>query len=255
MAKNPALRFLGIIGIIILVLVAGGAIYLYSQNKPLPNGEAGQAAEELTAQMLDAVNIQAWDSISLIKWNFMGTRQHTWDKKRKYAEVKWDEYRVLLNLKNKKSVVFKEGQQLSEGEDFDKATQTAYGSWVNDAYWLNAVATIRNPDTDRLLVKTEESGSSLLVTYNKGGVTPGDSYQFILNPETKRPSGFNMWVSVIPVKGISWTWAEWKQLSSGAWIATKFDGMGLSIELTDVQEADSIEQFFPEGDPFLAAGI
>ncbi|MEO0900399.1 MAG: hypothetical protein AAFY71_28580 [Bacteroidota bacterium] len=251
MARSAVLRGLAVIGIIILVLVVAGGIYLYTQNKPLPTGEAGEAADNLAVEMMDAVNKSAWDSTNIVRWSFRESHEHTWDKERDFAQVKWDEFVVNFHVKTKEGEVYEAGKLL-EGEKKKELLGAAYSYWVNDGFWLNAVVKAFDPGTTRYLIKNEDGSEDLLVTYGSGGLTPGDSYLWKLDQETKRPLSWQVWASNLPVKGMEFTWESWKELHTGALIASNHMIGSLEINMGKVESADSIQTFFPDGDPFLS---
>jgi hypothetical protein len=91
---------------------------------------------------------------------------------------------------------------------------------------------VRDPGTERKVVNTK-MGKGLLVTYTSGGVTPGDSYLWILD-QNNRPVKWKMWVSIIPLGGLEFTWEDW-QKHEGAWFAPTHVGpLGASVNLTDL---------------------
>ena len=74
----------------------------------------------------------------------------------------------------------------------------------------------------------------MLVEYSSGGVTPGDTYLWILDDDGL-PHSWKMWVKIIPIGGIEFSWNEWKTLSTGARVALHHDHKLLKINLSDVK--------------------
>ena len=74
----------------------------------------------------------------------------------------------------------------------------------------------------------------LLVTYISGGTTPGDSYLWHLD-ESGNPSSFQMWVSILPIKGLEASWQGWITTESGAKFPTFHKLLFLGIEMGDVK--------------------
>ena len=58
-----------------------------------------------------------------------------------------------------------------------------------------------------------------MVSYDSGGVTPGDSYLWILD-DTGLPTAYKMWVKIIPIGGINASWDNWMITESGAYLPT-----------------------------------
>lgn len=242
MIKKIGKKLLKGLGILVgLLLVAFIILYLV-YNKPIPEGETGPEAEALAQKMLKAVNKEAWDSTNIIEWSFIGMHDFIWDKKRHLVQVKWSDYRVLLNPNTMEGKVFiGEEEQVSD----TKAIETAYSHFINDAFWLNAYTQIYNGNPEHKMVKMEDGSDGLLVTYLKGGVTPGDSYLWILN-ESGLPKAWQMWVGIIPIGGIEVSWEDWETLSTGAKLAKNHDAGLMNIAITNIKTYQTWE----EGDIF-----
>lgn len=230
---------------LIVLLVAVG----WWLNEPRPEGESGQTADTLAREMMAAVNAEAWDSTGAVRWTFPGGHQHLWDRARHLAQVRWDDYEVLVNLSTQRGVAFENGKKLSAGES-EELVQQAWAFWVNDAFWLNPVVKAFDQGTERRLVDTEDGQKALLLTYDRGGATPGDAYLWHLDPDTQRPQRWQMWVSVIPIGGLSATWQGWQQLSTGAWVATQHEMGPLPLEITEVAGAHTLAELLGDQDPF-----
>lgn len=241
-------KFALITGIIVLLLLALGLV-VYAQSDPLPEGKEGAEADAFARKMMEAVNSKAWDSTGAIKWTFGGRRHHLWDKERHLAEVSWGKNRVLINLSTKDGRAYKDGE-LQSGEDKEKLLAEAWEAWVNDAFWLNPVVKCFDEGVSRKLVQMKDGSEALLLTYDSGGVTPGDSYLWEVDPETFRPVSWKMWVKILPVKGIKVGWNEWKQLSTGAWVSTSHGGKVVNLKLTNIEAAAKADVLFDGKDPF-----
>ncbi len=199
--------------------------------------------------MMAAVQAEAWDSTGAVRWTFPGGHQHLWDRERHLAQVRWDDYEVLVDLDTRRGRAFKQGQPLSQSENQDLVEQ-AWAYWVNDAFWLNPVVKAFDRGTERALVQTETDEMALLVSYRSGGATPGDAYLWHLDSESKRPEAWQMWVSVIPIGGLEATWTEWQQLSTGAWVATYHKLGPLPLEITEVKGAKTLGELTEGKNPF-----
>lgn len=192
------------IGIAIIIT----AIFLiaFILNKPIPQGKEGIEAELLADKMLAAINKPAFDSLEFIAWDYPRGHSFQWNKKQNYVIVSWDENRVELFPDTMKGNAFIKGEKISD-EASDPLIQKAWSLFANDSFWLIAPFKIRDNGTIRSLVKTEQ-GDALLVTYTTGGVTPGDSYLWILDEEGL-PIAWQMWVKIIPIGGLSFSWESW----------------------------------------------
>lgn len=211
------LKFIGflLLGIVLLLVVA-----YFMMNKKLPVGVEGEAAEHLAQKMLFAVDKAAWDTTDVVSFTFRGEHDHLWDKKRHFAQTEWEGYKAIFDVNTTKGKVWQDGVEITDAAMADELIKKAWHFFLNDSYWLNPIAKIYDPGVSRKLVKLDNKDEALLVTYSSGGVTPGDSYLWILD-EKGLPKAWQMWVNIIPLGGLETSWEDWITLPTGAKIATK----------------------------------
>ena len=236
---------LGIVGLIVVGVIAGVV-----WHEPRPTGEPGPAAEAMARELQEAVNVEAWEATGAVRWTFGGRQTHLWDRERGRVETRWDDMRVRFRTGDQRGQVFRAGNRV-RGDEAKDALRTAYERWINDSFWLNPVAKVFDPGTSRSIVRTEDGRRGLLVSYASGGVTPGDAYLWFAGPNG-RPVAWKMWVSIIPIGGIEVPWAGWKRLSTGAWISTRHELGPITLELTEVEGAATLEALVGDEDPFAA---
>jgi hypothetical protein len=206
---------LRILLIIVIIIIAGLGVLYFTLNKPLPQGESGQAAGALAERMLGAVNKTAWDSTNVVKWTFKGVHNYVWDKENSLVEITWDDKRVLLNLNEWEKGAAYEGGVEYIGDNREELLSTAYAYFCNDSFWLIAPFKIKEEGVIlQSITASEGEEESLLVSYTSGGVTPGDSYQWFID-KNGLPTHYRMWVSIIPIGGVEATWEDWEATSTG----------------------------------------
>lgn len=235
------------IGLVVVGLALIGLAVAWAFNEIRPVGEEGEAADALARKMERSLGIEEWEETGVVRFEFFGGNQHLWDRERHLERVSWGNNTVWVNLTTRTGVAEKKGQRL-DGKERDEMVEEAIKRWNNDTFWLSAAFKAFDPGVRRELVLTEEGDSTLVVHYQTGGTTPGDSYQWFFD-ETGKPSEWKMWVSVIPIGGIAVSYDTWIQTETGVTLPTKFGGLG-SLELKGVETAMSVDQWFPEGDPF-----
>lgn len=237
-----------LLGLIVLLVLLGLGLYL-ALNEERPDGESGEAAEALARRMMSSVNEEGWAATRAVTWTYGGRFNHLWDVERHFVRVRRDGFEALVNLNTIEGVATQDGQALS-GAALEEAVQRGYAAWANDSFWLNAMNKAFDPGTSRSLVSTPE-GDALMISYASGGVTPGDSYLWHFD-ENGRPKSWQMWVSIIPIGGLSASWSGWEQLATGAWVSTQHEIGPLTIEVTDLAGAASLAELEPGDDPFAA---
>ena len=166
-------------------------------------------------KMLSAIHFDAYKKTRFLEWSFQGGKNtYLWDKYNRKVVVRWDNIEVQLNLIDAdKSSVLENGHPVA-GKKRQELQKKALKNFNNDSFWLVAPYKIFDKGTKRGLVQLKEGKLGLLVTYSKGGDTPGDSYLWELNNDGL-PIRFRMWVQILPFKGIAASWEGWTEMESG----------------------------------------
>lgn len=224
-------KILKVTGIILLTLILLITLGLFIVSEPKPTGTTGVEVEQLTDSLFSALNKEAYDTLEIISWSFPRGHHFVWDKKNNRVNVKWGDYEVDFSPEDKSGQAFLNGKKL-ESDQKREAIEDAWALFANDSFWLVAPFKLRDPGTTRELINTED-GQGILVTYSSGGVTPGDSYLWVLD-ENFKPVYWKLWVKIIPAGGVKFTWENW-QSYSGVWLSTYHTGPGgYGMELKNV---------------------
>lgn len=254
MARRSLLRRILVpIVAVLLLLAAALAIFVVVLSKPLPRGETGPSADALARSIEAAIHKDAWDRTQAVTWFFGGRNHHLWDRQRMYDRVRFGDVEVLVNLTTQRGLAFRSGAP-AFGAQGDKLIKKAYAAWINDSFWLNPLAKLFDDGVTRSrIAKTEPpaTGDSLLISYASGGLTPGDSYLWLLDAN-HLPVANAMWVSIIPIKGITFSYEGWITLSTGALISTQHKVAFITLKLTEVAGAATLAELVPGPDPFAA---
>ena len=241
-----------VLGLAATVLTVGvvliGIVVLLS--KPLPKGDGGTGGEALARNVERQINKEAWERTGAVRWTFAGRNRHLWDRSRGLSRVQFGQHDVMLSLHTKQGIALTAGQRQTSGEA-QKLIEKAYAHWINDSFWLNPLVKLFDDGVSRQVVPQTDGTQSLLISYNSGGLTPGDSYLWLLDG-SNRPRAFRMWVSIIPLKGIEASWDGWQTLPTGAQVSTEHKIGPVTLRLTEVAGAATLADLEPGGDPFAA---
>jgi hypothetical protein len=201
---------------IFLSLIVVGALLVYALSAPIPEGTEGPEADALANQMLSALNVEGFNQLKTISFSY-GGHYYLWNKAANKVDVSWGDYQAALDLDDlSNSEAYQNGKAVEKKQALiDKAIAYFY----NDSYWLAAPYKVYDKGVERRVVNTENGTKALLVTHTTGGVTPGDSYLWLLD-DTYRPTAFKMWVSIIPIGGVKASWEDY-EIVSGVPFATR----------------------------------
>jgi len=231
---------------IFIGIVLFAAIKFMSENRPEAiNGEDGDV---MANNMLNALNKPAWDTLNYLKWEFMRGHKYLWDKKANTALIEWGDNKVIMNLDQVDGAAFKKGIKL-EGAAKTEMIQKAWSFWCNDSFWMFAPFKVYDPGTSRSVVMTGNGEKGLMVTYESGGVTPGDGYLWLLDKDNI-PTGFKMWTSIIPIKGIHVSWENWETIEGGSKLAVSHKSPLLSFDMQGVEGGESLSALGYSNDVF-----
>ncbi len=241
-------RFFQTVLYVICSAIALVIAFIIISNKHLPHGKVGPEAEALTDSMMAAVNCQEWNRLRYVAWSYQGKRDYVWDKLYNIVEVKYQNVRVLLNLNAVDGIVWKNGVRLSL-KDKHKYIEKTWDFWRNDSFWFNPICKLRDPGVVRRLVILEDSTRALLATYTQGGVSPGDSFLWIPDDDYI-PHSWQMWVRMLPVRGLKSTWEQWTSLGE-AQVSTRHHIGPYSIVIEHLRSGSHHSELGLEKDPFV----
>jgi hypothetical protein len=226
------LKVLGIIILCVLVLLTTIGVII---SEDLPEGKEGAKADELAKEILKELNYDAYKNTKVISWTFAGMHSYEWHKDENYVLVNSGDEVVRLNLKD-----YDSSQIISPKVMDDKIRQQhiqrAIKNFNNDSFWLIAPYKLMDDEVERRVVNTEGK-EALLITYTSGGTTPGDSYLWIVD-ENYRPKAFKMWVSIIPIGGVTAKWKDWVKTQSDMILSTEKSIFGLPISITNLETSN-----------------
>ena len=234
-----------VVGVVLFSL--GLALTGFMLSEDLPKGQSGPKADALAREVFEAVKAESFKNPQVVAFEFGGRNKHIWDSKRGLALVEFGEHRVMFSTHDRRGRAFIGNKEVTRKTERAALIKKAYGMWINDTFWLNPVVKLFDPGVERSIV-TVDAKEHLMMQFSSGGITPGDSYLWELGKD-KRPVRWKMWVSIIPIGGIGSTWENYKQLQSGAWVATKHSAGPIDLMISQLKSANDIHGLY-EQDPF-----
>lgn len=253
MTKNTKRILLAVVAVLFLLALLGFG-WFNSLSYDLPAMHESAEADALARAMMTSVNHEAWLETGAVTWMFRDQHIHIWDRQRQLAAVVWPDEglnEVFIDLDSRGGIVLstEEGATVPtrvEGEEKAKRLQQAWEYWANDSFWLNPIAKLFDDGTTRGLVtpqdgEFDEALRGLLITYSSGGVTPGDSYLWLVDSNS-RPVAWRMWTQILPIQGLETSWEGWQELSTGAFVATKHQTPLGALGLSQIQGARTLTE-------------
>lgn len=221
-----------------------GYVY-FKYNEPLPISKPSPEADALALEMLDALNYDAYKNTDFIEFTFSNRHHFKWNKTNQTCEVYWKSYQVNLDLKHTKNSKVFVGNQAYNGIEKQEIIAKALGYFNNDTFWLVAPYKVFDKGTTRSIATNDAGEKGLLITYSSGGNTPGDSYLWHLDKNNK-PKKFQMWTSILPIKGFPSSWSDWKTTETGAELPTFHSLSIIGIEISGIKtKVDSSVIYYP----------
>ncbi len=174
----------------------------------IPKGIKGEKLDKLYKNVLLASNVDSLSKQNYLKFSFTALgkqRDYVWARIENCVQAELDDILVQYNKKdNKKYVAFyklKDGSlaEIKNSKKEKVIARKAYKNFTNDFFWFNPILHIQDKKKINILYVEP---NSLLVTYLNGGVTPGDTYLFHFDDDTSLIKKMQMWVSIIPIKGL-----------------------------------------------------
>jgi len=164
---------------------------------PAAEPQRDAKADEIAHAVMNAMGGEkAWYGAHFVRFDFIvdlgskvvANRSHLWDKMTGRYRLDQKTRVVLMNLANKQGTVYVDGKKL-EGPDAAKATEAAYGAYINDFYWLAMPWKWLDEGVNlKYLGKKPQGGETCDVvelTFGKVGLTPGDRYQAFVSPKSQ----------------------------------------------------------------------
>jgi len=236
MALKPKRIFKIVAGVVVFITLPTLLLFsfmYFKYNETLPTGIQGKQADALAHKMLNALDYNAYKGTNYIEWTFKKRHHYKWYKAKNICEVYWKQNKVILNLNNtSKSKVYIHSFK-NESDMAKKLIDKAITYFNNDSFWLVAPYKVFDKGVERRLVKNNNK-NALLVTYNTGGSTPGDSYLWIFDDGNK-PEAFKMWTSILPINGLQASWENWTTTQSGAQLPTFHKLLFLGLEIDNIK--------------------
>lgn len=157
--------------------------------------EPDSPADALARELWRSAGGERLDEVAQIDFRFVVTDDgepvfeaaHRWDRRNGRDRISWTNRQGELNdavvmLATKRGCGHVDGRPV-DGDPLVALAQSAYGRWVNDAYWLMVPLKVLDPGVSRRVLEPEGETRRLELTFDSVGLTPGDRYVLEVDPE------------------------------------------------------------------------
>jgi len=186
---------------------------------------AALAPGELADAVFKASGGENWSNVRSIEFTFnvsegttvLASVKHVWDVRAGTDTVTWKGKTVNVNV-------------ISPAPDTD--SKAAYARWVNDSYWLLAPLKLKDPGVQLRYQGREGKFEVLRLSFAKVGLTPGDQYNFYIDPATHLVQRWD-YMPKLDVK-MTGTWEDYKNFG-GLLLSTEHRFAGKRIWFSGVR--------------------
>lgn len=184
--------------------------------------------------MISAAKCEQMKNLAALSFRFADRDEIIYDLKRNLFEIKYSswftDYHVLYDRNNGNAMVYIDGEHETGTEKARETLVEARKRFVNDLFWLNPICHISGDQTERLLIDEKNLG----VRFYSGGFTPGDAYVFVPD-DLYRIKEMKMWVSTIPIRGVTADFDNYTYYPQDVVIARNHDMLWLfDVELENI---------------------
>jgi hypothetical protein len=169
--------------------------------------EADTPARALARRVAEAAGLARLGEVAELRFTFVVERggerafvaSHVWDLRAGRDRVRWtDEGRawdVVVDLRARTAAGTVDGAPIAAADTAAAAAQ-AYERWVNDAYWLVLPLKLLDAGVQLAVeaprVHEGRPHEVLALSFSGVGLTPGDRYWLLVDPETHRIARWEM---------------------------------------------------------------
>lgn len=225
------------LGVILFITFPTLLLYGYAYFKyhtELPQGKPGIEADALATKMLNALNIEAFNTTEYVEFSARNKRFYEIEKDKNICSIYWKDFKVELNLKNyDSSFAFIHSFKVT-GEQQEKLLKKAIKYYNKDMFWFLAPYKAFDPGVERSIVKLENNQEGLLIKHPEDSDVPVKTYLWLLDKNGK-PTAFKMWDSSVFIDGLEATWSDWITTKSGAQFPTFHKIFLFGIELNGIK--------------------
>ncbi len=232
-----------------------GGLLLAMAAYPADDSKRDARSVAIAEAMVKAMGGQdAWNSAHFLRFDFkvskggkeVASRSHLWDKRtgryRLDDTTKQGSPRTaLMNLANREGSVYVGGKKL-EGADSAKGLKEAYGSYINDVYWLMMPWKWLDGGVHLKYLGQQKGYDVVELTFDHVGLTPGDMYHAFVSPKTHMMEHWEYTLQSGDKGSWDWQYGEHKgvKLASNH---TNDQGMAINMGTVDILDSVPDESF------------
>lgn len=233
------------------LVVAACALPMIAADAKAPDNKATEIAQAMMTAMGGQDN---WNRAHFVRYDFKVTaggkvvvdRAHLWDKMtgRYRIDSKTKDGKpsvALFNPATQQGTVYVDGKKL-EGAAASAAMKGAYGTFINDMYWLSMPWKWMDAGVHLKYLGQKPHGKETYdvveLTFGKVGLTPGDRYEAYVSPKSHLMEHWEYKLQ----SGDKGSW-DWEYATTGGVKLAKnhTSDDGKSINMGDVKVMDSAD--------------
>lgn len=213
-------------------------------------GKADEKAAALAARVMETMGgAKAWAETRVITWTFFGSRRHVWDKatgdiRMEGGNAESGKQVIVMNLNSGAGRAWRNGTEMTTGNQLEKALEQARSAWINDSYWLVMPYKLRDPGVTLRSMGPKQTAAGndaevLELTFEGVGATPQNKYHVYVGTRSGLVEQWDFFRTAADTESVFQSpWTGWKKYGRIMLSGGRGQMRGRDAKLTDIAVMD-----------------
>jgi len=131
-----------------------------------------------------------WKNARIVTWDWFGKRLNVWNKQTGDIRVEARRSLILMNLNTRKGRAWKDGHEITEPADLQRAIDYGYEAWINDSYWMFLPFKLKDSGVTLKYLGEDTTAEGrkadmISLTFNGVGLTPKNKHVVYIDKDSK----------------------------------------------------------------------
>lgn len=226
---------------------------LPEEINPHAEGFNVEGSDSLAVRIADEVmeamgGRRAFDNTRYLRWNFFGSRVHTWDRYEGDLVIEGikDSFLIKMNLNDSTGTVTHKGVTVEHPDSLSKFIHQGVSIWINDSYWLIMPFKLKDTGVTLKYVRRDttqfgRSADVLSLTFDQVGDTPQNKYWVYVDDSTRLISQWDFFTEASDTAARFTTpWLDYRMYDR----ILLSDSRGEGYTLDGISASDTLSSYF-----------